>query len=328
VDQHLVTDGGVVVGDDKFLWYSESLPDASGDYFGDVFYFNQEFGTKTNVPLTDPPNLYTFTLDRFNKRIFWIDEDGLVHRTSQKDVSDDVVIYSVPSPALFAKQIDYDKGRLVINDPVNNQVLILDDNGTVISSLDYGGGTSYIGFPQAFGIDTTNDLLIMGHNFGIGFGNNQVVKFTLSTMTEIARHPATDEPRRIALDRKNGWIFYGTDGGTTNSRIYKLDYAYTAETQAYTQPGEDQYAWDVDIEAQKLYVLEDASGNTGQIIRNDYDGSNYEVMTTDAIAAGTFAAFLEVNWPIDFADVEVIRPFGEGGVVCAGEATVSVIFGP
>jgi len=293
-EYNIVGSGGVVANSNKYIWASVN-----------GLKYTNTGPTLNTFKTTD---IKSFTLNQDNQNIFW--SDGVnIHKTSQFDPDDDVIIYTsvLSSSASIASSLvgmDYDGGLLVFVD--GGDIIITDEIGTVISAFDY------FGVVNAVAIDSTNNFLIVLQNFGFGFGGSKIVKYDLSTFTEIASAP---DPRidggsdRLTIDRESELIFYGRSAGTDQAqlRIYKTDYGFTSETIVLPAglSGGSTYDFDTDSNTKELFVWYKV-GLQNLIEKMDYNGSNKTVIVPDVDTSFGLQSWLKINSKNNTAIIEYV----------------------
>lgn len=311
--------GGVQIEQGTYAWYSFS--DSTS---GTILYSVSYNGFETQYFYNSLYNLEKFAVDSQNKRIFYIDSNNQIHRSSQLDSSNDTIIGSV---TYTYANIDYDNGYLAYQNGGN--LIVADDNGNVISTFAYPSGGLH-----AIAVDGTNEHIYLSLYIG-GFLGYRLRKYDLKTFTQLGDHPISTPfaANRLAIDRKSGILFYSSGGGVEwgNIQIFRLDTNFTFETFFSFGFQGGIYDFDPDISSNKLIVwLRDSAGISGPIYRivsMNYDGSDQTLIRSTSYPTIFQRLWIEAN-PTEFADVELIKAPIYGGAICSGEASVSLQFNP
>lgn len=221
--------------DDYDVWYDYG----QGAYFGSVQRIDH-FGYENLKIINYKDGLMRgFTIDKRKKRVFYVDQNEKLHRSSQANVNDDVIIAQLPNYATaldyLSRNIAYDDGHFVcvgreLSSP-SNTLILLNDEGSELKRTSLGTLATPLTI-QAVKIN--QDIIYLTVNLdnslpGQGF---RIYKYDLnlqllSTHTPYFFSVIPALLPILAIDPNNKYLYYGF--GNSVYRLLISDFESDAE---------------------------------------------------------------------------------------------------
>ena len=212
------------------LWYNDNSLTSQSDILG-LKYLN--YNTLSSTKFFSN-RFIAYTVDKRLKRIFWLDEQYNLHRASQINPADDIIIATLPQIEDGLSNIDnfgvsrlitYHEGLFLYCGPLN---LVTGRRDLIIINQD-GAEIRRTNLPNAriLAIAADERYVYVSATEGFEIGGNRIYRYDIDTLTRVATHNPTSsvapgrvlrDVRNINLDRRNQILYY-----SDNSQMFGLD---------------------------------------------------------------------------------------------------------